>query len=544
MACLVTLSDVESWLLALWARLKTQRKKELIINADYLELEDFLKNFTAEEKISLIRQIPMLRVKHCGGLLLLDPSARHASPVHSNIPSSRSFPDVKFNSKADQVLRRLQDTFPFSLIISTMLAKMAKHASGALHISDKATTFLVVDNRAQRASQYSPATESRKRMPLLVVKIATSEAGKKLMLIEIEKLKQFQNSGFVSKFWCDEKVDELASQGAICCHFHPAPSHVDPLVTRWLSLEDITDLATELLRACSFFHSKGFCCFSLKTGHVLYNFHKRDPRDGGDGLCLLGMETLTLCGEALPCEKNAEGLQWQAPEFSGHADSRPVASKPADIFAVGVLLKELLHRDKVVPYRIGTGLCEAERAEMVKNFNADVFNPSMRLFQEHWLIQLVEQMVQVDPLQRPSADEALSFIQGSRPNDIFESLILGSVWIDHIPGRLEPFTGKFLWPVDLKTTVILDEKVKDRLSLYTTVHGAVQTPDKSFTCFYGGRPTEKRNLVFLQYLDLHSHAINDGSLMGWDGRRQCNGIFDHLYYIETMQVLFEKRFLS
>ena len=64
-----------------------------------------------------------------------------------------------------------------------------------------------------------------------------------------------------------------------------------------------------------------------------------------------------------------------------------------------------------------------------------------------------------------------------------------------------------------------------------TVKYTVDTDKGARVANCSWRPVTKKYLMFLKYLGLHMHSLNDGSAMGWDGRRQCNGIFDINYHV-------------
>ena len=69
-----------------------------------------------------------------------------------------------------------------------------------------------------------------------------------------------------------------------------------------------------------------------------------------------------------------------------------------------------------------------------------------------------------------------------------------------------------------------------------TVKYTVDTDKGARVANCSWRPVTKKYLMFLKYLGLHMHSLNDGSAMGWDGRRQCNGIFDINYHVKTKKV--------
>ena len=105
-----------------------------------------------------------------------------------------------------------------------------------------------------------------------------------------------------------------------------------------------------------------------------------------------------------------------------------------------------------------------------------------------------------------------------------------------IPGHLDPASGKFIWPVLVENSVVEDCRDRTRFTTYVTVKYAVDTDKGARVATYSGRPVTKKYLMFLKYLGLHTHSSNDGSAMGWDGRRQCNGIFDINYHVKTKKV--------
>ena len=305
-----------------------------------------------------------------------------------------------------------------------------------------------------------------------------------------------------------------------------------------MSLPEIEEICYELLLALSAVHDSGWIWLGLKQGHILFNLYKLDPRNPTCPLRIIEFENAMQIGSGgyavLPFDlKIMDSLKQRAPECAPGAN----ITTAVDMHAVGMYLKSLLHRCQSKVWENSEGLSQDERAAILRNFNICVYDESKQISDDNKLLDLIEMLLKDDPAERPTAKDALRKLQQWKSYQHMEDLQLGTVSEEDIPGYLDPVTGRFVWPVLVQNTVVEDCRVPNRLTTYVLVMCAVDTPRKKRVAIFSGRPAPKKFLMFLKYLGLHTHALNDGSLMGYDGRRLCNGIFDKLFYIKTKKVI-------
>jgi len=493
----------------------------------------------AEERDYLRAQILELRIQHVpGSPYELDPSRPVcASQDQPRARQAKQQPNLKHLPTAssltcDKVLGTLKKAIGLGDLVNRLDFPASRHV-GLLHVGKSSAYFLMDSEQhcAQSSLTCLPdPTKTNRRELLVIVKVALTAQGQVRNCKEAEILGSFQETSFAPKLYKMKIVQDILNGQAIVTEYFPSTLQLEPISKNWISLSDVEDITIHMLNAIALIHQKGFCFFHLTREDVLLNPQYRHPMEKGNTILLTGLGSAIPVGTLLASSEGSDSYQYQAPETKRNGY---VANSAADMWGLGLYLKSLLMRD--ITKQLGTDISEACLDEIIRNFNVCIFGSSLRLTRENWLILLIVSLMNNEPELRPTAVQALTGV--SRRPDPNADLVLGATVSHNLPGFLEPFSGRFIWPVSIEQVTGPDTKNAEWLTHNCTVKALVDTPKRSAVCYLAGRPTSKRCLKLMRFLGLHSHGYSiKGTDVAWDGRRVGNGIFDLNYYICTLQV--------
>lgn len=499
------------------------------------------------EKKSIQHQVTLLQFGVHGGTYSLDTSYKvtenctiECSPCSHRISVRKR----NFQETADK-------TFNW-LLSECKLARADNHRllfglndEGLLHCSKNFSTYLMVAKASSRGDQerakitQNQATETDTL--LVVAKIAHTEEGLEKLRVEGSNLHSLQCTGNVVELWDPESIGKHLDQGVLLTVYYPAPLEQD--LNMWLRKVDIEMLAVELLYTLDSLHQQGWTWNGLRTGHFLYNVLRHDERDKPQRLKALGLEHAKYVGEksfkSAPYNEVGQRATGCISEIGKHACC------DGDMHSLGLLLLSLCSRNQNIPgVSYPNGLDQQEKDKIIAAHNKLVYDESNLLKNDDWIITLIDMLLKTEPLQRPSAAEALKYVKTQVHIKEEEELVLGEVTQKIIPGYLDGCTRRFIWPIMLHSQVVLDVRhleknpghASPRLTKTVTLKTCFDMKAGAIAAKYGGRPIHKRFARWLQLLELHTHSISDGADGALDGRRQANGIFDSAYYISTRQV--------
>jgi hypothetical protein len=519
----------------------------------YHELSRRMEEMTVAERQNIRDQVMACSISAIGGQIVLDPaisiprtSSAAVDTYQKKNRTVHSTGKVETDSlrwlreqKGPIVVRELKHRHAFNRDL---------HFGGLLSSSEFSSVHL---QEAWPAELQSKATDIRPNLPeeqkpedcqLICVKIARNTEGHERLRREGDALQALQGTGRVAELWNACDLARYLDRGMLITIYQPVPPPQDSGHDNLLSLDELEDRIEEVSKAVAALHSSGWIWNGLKPNHILYLHSRMDPRDHVPPLRLIGLENSRRLFDRFEYEFDPI---WSAPEQTAkqrsgisHQKSKGQvaavrnfclqsgSSPAADLYSLGLLVNAHLARS---PQPV-----IASNQELCSRFNAPIHDRANHIGLEHWLFGLASDLVQTDPLLRPTAEEVLQRISSGRRQHSQHQILEPSVV--QIDGYIHPDTLQMVWPVALDTTVIADQRNKSRMTDYVTVKAAVETPPGKVVADYAGRPVTKEYLRWLRHLKLHSHALNDGARGAYDGRRKCNGIYDMAYYTKFRQV--------
>jgi len=563
------MSQVQTLLEGLWKASNITK----IMETKFPGLKQTFDYYDSEERQYLQTFITSLRISDVGQRIVFDPKDYSGFPCNaqcsqlavveisglgSGAASSEHSGEIDPRQRLKRVNTRLKRVkcspdsdaainwlvkFESRMRVQKVPFRMAGFASpdGVMHVSHcNVTTTLMVQHEISSDVTREDGTKETivtQHEMLLVVKQASTTEGLTRLKREAAVLTHLQPTERVAEIWKPEHLSIHLEKGILVCRYHPTPP--GGAADIWKSLPEIAELLHELLQTIATLHDQGWIWLGLEARHILFNQNKLDPRNPTLPLRITGLEhAMQVDNNKAVLPSNLEisnALQFKAPEcVPGETITGAV-----DVFAVGLLVKQLLHRNQAHLWEHRTDMAPDERAALLETFNGCVHCRSKRIPSvDAPLIDLIARMLQRDPESRPTASQALHEMEPWFSDLISGTgLVLGERSVNKVEGYLDAGTGQFIWPVELETTVVEDCRDRSRLTSYCRVLASLDTCLNACLAVYSGRPVSKSYLMWLKYYGLHTHSSNDGSFMGWDGRRQCNGIFDFEYYIQTRKVV-------
>jgi hypothetical protein len=508
---------------------------------------EFLTAFSslnAHEQQTIRNQVSELEFPLSGGTYVLDVNsnqkgeagsgqsrvASHRHTIHEAAGVDFGRHTIKlrcYNSAADKAFHWLLAEYNLTRADNHRF-QFGLNVEGVLHSSENFSIYLLNahESRRSKGKMDKPAQNGQSSESLIVAKIAHNTVGLDLLKVEARAMQNLQHTGRVAELWDPDNTDHRLDQGALLTVYYPVP--LESNFEMWMSKWDIQLLASELLAAVNTLHENGWIWNGLKTGHYLYNLIRRYDRDMPAPLRAIGLEKALFVGKNAP-----EAIQGEHNLFSLKGDE----------YSLGLLLRKLCCRcPRLISASSSDGLDNQERDAIVSAHNRHVYDPSKLLRNDDWLLDLTDRLLKKDPSQRLSAEGALRYVRAHfRTRTEEEDLVLGQVSKMFIPGFLDPSTTRFVWPMTLHATVVHDifapgDSCSPRLTKEMTLKASLKMKAKAVAAKYGGRPTHRRAIRWLQLLGLHTHSISDGKDGAMDGRREANGIFDLPFYEQTKQV--------
>ena len=524
--------------------------------SDQCELFHRVAELSMSERQNIKSQILSVTIPASGGVIVLDPASSIINTSSASSTPSFKLPRVVSSTGKVETdnLRWLKDQ-KGPIVIRDIKHRHAFnrdiHHGGLLTSSRYASVHLMEAWPCllqSKAADVRPGIVKENTLPdckLICVKMAKCDEGLRRLHREGSALLALQDTGRVAELWNPSAFAQYLHRGMLITLYQPVPPPQDSGHDVYLSLDEAEDRIEELSRALSILHVSGWIWLGLQPKHILFRDSKMDPRDIVPPLRILGLEN-ARCMSGTHCFEFVADSIWAAPEVSNHqpnstnhlkvmgqvSDAQnnmpergPTAA--ADMYSLGLLVSAYLARS-LRP-------AKASSEEMCYLFNACVYNPIQKIRVDHWLVGLASDLLQDDPLLRPTAEQVLTRISLCRRDRTLLHRLEPSMCA--VDGYIHPLTLQMVWPVVLKTCIIPDQRNQQRMTDYVTVHAGIETPSGKVVADYRGRPVSKQYLQWLRHLRLHSHALSDGDRGAIDGRRKCNGIFDMAYYKHFRQVL-------
>jgi serine/threonine protein kinase len=524
--------------------------------SDHKELAQWTTELSKSEREIIKNQVLQLRIAAAGGVYVLDPAISitktSLAPVIPKLKVPRSL-SCTGKLQTDNLLWLKEQKGPVVLrdIKHRHQFNRDLHFGGLLSSSEFACVHLMEAWPAELQSKTWDAhakIEEEDRIEdcqLVCVKMATCAEGHSRLRREASALQRLQSTGRVAQIWNSDELSKYLGRGILITLYQPVPPPQDSRLDVFMSLNELEDRIEELSHALALLHKSGWIWLGLKPGHLLYTHCRIDPRDTVQPLRIIGLEN-SLCLSDKNSSENSSDPTWAAPEVKTQQPTRSLKAKgqvghvsegedyileagpttAADLFSLGLLISAHLARTSHPVMASDQNLCSL--------FNSLVYDTEQQIYEEHWLVRLRGELLQTNPLLRPTAEQVLQHISLFRrqPN-LLQMLEPGTEIID---GYIHPDTHHMIWPVVLKTIIVKDQRNAARLTDYVTVHAGLDTPRGKALADYKGRSVTKQYLIWLRHLGLHTHALNDGDCGAYDGRRKCNGIFDMPFYKTHRQV--------
>lgn len=491
-------------------------------------------------KKNIKAQVSQLLFTINGGIYVLDSGMRVEEPLHFDICTCSDRPSVQrktFQTAADL-------TFQW-LLSECNLSRADNHRflfglndEGLLHCSKHFSTYLMIANVSESTTltENISGKTSETDVKLIVAKIAHDKEGLEILGREARNLHKLQFTNRVAELWDPKNYHKHLEHGALLTLYYPATLEQD--FNMCMRKEDIEMLALELLSTLDLLHQNGWIWNGLRTGHYLYNLLRHDDRDVPTPLRAIGLEEAQYVGthDSITTRKALnEEKGWRARE-SSLEDIIP-ACKAGDMHSMGLLLLSMCSRNpRIQSQKYSHGLSQEHKTEVITAHNKLVFDSSKLLGYDDWIINLTDLLLKARSAKGSSASEALKYIKSQIQITDPRPLVLGEVSQKFIPGYLDQYTGRFVWPVTVHTTVVQDIRVSHRLTKEVTLKASFKMEAGVIAAKYGGRPIQKRCATWLQMLGLQTHTVSDGADGALDGRREGNGIFDLSYFESTRQV--------
>ena len=532
-----------------------KKSKKIRGFSENVELSKRIADLTNSERQIIKSQVLKFRISATGGLYVLDTTISNTktSPA-SVIPTvkfTRSLPSTGLfeshnlrwlkDQKGPVVLRDIKHRHAFNRDV---------HFGGLLTSSQFSCVFLMEAWPAElqsKAADVHPGIAKEDKLKdcrLVCVKMAKGAEGHRRLRKEAAALHALQDTGRVAELWNPGELARFLDRGMLITLYQPVPPPQDSGQDVFLSLDELEDRIEELAHALAVLHKSGWIWLGMKPGHILYHHSRMDPRDQVPPLRIIGLEN-SWCLRGKYSFENAPDPIWAAPEVKTQQPTRSLKATAkcqvsavqnfilesgptpaADMYSLGLLISAHLARS---PHPV-----VASNQELCSFFNNPVYDAAQQIHLEHWLVRVGSELVQTDPLLRPTAEQVLQRISSGRRQHT--RLEMHEPSISQIDAYIHPDTLLMVWPVVLKTTIIIDQRNASRLTDYVTVHTGLETPPGKVVADYRGRPVSKEYLRWLRHLQLHTHALNDGEKGAYDGRRKCNGIFDMAFYKHFRQV--------
>ena len=540
--------------LASLLELLAKKSKDITGVSEHFLLSQKVLGLTKTERKNLKDQVLSLSIPSTGGCFVLDPAIIISHSSASVLPTVK-LPRIisatgmaetdNLNWLKDQkgpvVLREVKHRHLFNRDIHHGgLLTSSKHAS--VHLME--AWPLEMQSKAADVRPGIAKDDTLADCRLVCVKMAKDAEGKRRLQREGAALLALQDTGRVAVLWNPGAFAEYLDRGIVITLYQPVPPPQDSGHDVFLSLDELEDRIEELTRALAKLHKSGWIWLGLKPSHILYLHSKIDPRDHVPPLRIIGLENARCLAGSDSFEYDADSI-WSAPELKTHqlkhrnnlkemnqgsaAQSYIFGSgqtPAADMYSLGLLVSAYLARSPC-PAKVS---CQ----DLVRLFNAPVYNPAQEVGIEHWLIILTSELLLQDPLLRPTAEQVLQRISSGRRDRSALHNLEPCIYL--VDAYVHPDTLQMVWPVVLKTTIIADQRQQSRLEDYVTVHAGIETPPGKVVADYRGRPVTKQYLQWLRHLKLHTHSLSDGDRGAYDGRRKCNGIFDMAFYSHLRQV--------
>jgi hypothetical protein len=376
---------------------------------------------------------------------------------------------------------------------------------------------------------------------LVIVKIAKNPEGQGRLVREATALQSLQGTDRVPKIWKPEHGEDFLRRGILTTLYHPVPPPQDSGHETTLSLSDLEEMMAELASAVDAVHKSGRMWLGLKPGHILFHLFRKDPRDRPTPLRITGMENSRSILDSNDRDVlKLDSIWGTVPELK---QKSTCVTPAADMYTIGLLLSSCLSRTTTPPFP--QGYCNdpesgtvSHRDSLVASFNSLVYDDTKKISENHFLLDLLGDLLHADPLLRPTAEQMLLRTQNGSTNHVQQ---YGNSFVREIPGYIQESTKSMVFPA-LMVCHIVDDQYKDRPSENFSISAALKTPQGKILAEYSGRPVSKEFLRWLRFLNLHTHALSDGGGGCYDGRRKCNGIFDLAFYESIGKVFFSSKF--
>lgn len=518
--------ELEKLVLAIW------KDKPLPPDQGHFHLQEVLTEASRTEKQRLRDQLVLSHFPAAGGICVLDllhESSIQTLSIQNETTTRTSLRHVVKPLILGSLANKMLESLKMSGFFEALPVRVSMFCSDTRGIISSSSQYILFLLKVKG----NPEGEDLKKEKYVIAKLPNTTDALKSLENEQKNLAALQFTERVPRLWNGfqvGKTTELKETGLLMDYY---PISLEWSSLLWLSLEEVVLLAKELLHAIQTVHAEGFAILDLNPTHILFTVMKADPRNRAEPLRITGLRKARSIPGISPDSKifkemRAGTASWLSPEI---IDGTVVTEK-ADIYSAGLILLSCLQRE----------LCskvnnEADRFDFVRmsnRFNTNLYGQSQKLTSTHFLVALLRRMLSISPADRPSAAEAVSlFINSPQAN---AELILGDVKFFPVDGHLDQVSGRVVWPVVLKSTVIQDPRDKFRLVEDVSGFSSLHAPKRSTMAIYTGRPVSKRELFWMQHIGLATHAISDGHLWGLDGRRLCNGIFNTDYFLTKLQV--------
>jgi serine/threonine protein kinase len=544
-AQIASILEVLAVVLSPGSKSKTMHRR---ISKHYPELCLRVSNFTHQEQINIWHQIMELRIYSSGGVHVLDPCVEHILIQHPDIPRGKARMLTAIHQQEhDQILwlKQLKDSdFRYSDVNFRHGFSRVYNQPGLLSSNPMFSVHLLEawpqNLKGKAISVEHGQRKMRDDCHLICVKIAKSAKALKQLQCETAALQALQCTDCVVELHCLALTSAFLKRGMLVTRYHAVPPPQEQGFESSLSLMELEETCEEITLALTSLHSQGWAWLNLKHNHILLNVARHDERDQRTQLRILGLEH-AITEESLQSIDFFPTVDptWAAPELTLYSTSSVEQGKSVsdqtsvkslcfftqcDMYALGLLMFCYLART-IDPLHALRGVSTTE--SLSRSFNIPICDPSKRIQSDSYLIRIAMDLVERDPLLRPSAVEVLHRLRAGRS----VSHVQLETFKKEIPAKIHGQTLQMLWPVFLESKIVPDQREKRRMTDYMSVFAAMDIPKGKLVADYNGRPVSKHYLRWLRHLGLHTHALNDGEEGAFDGRRKCNGIYDSSFYI-------------
>ena len=180
---------------------------------------------------------------------------------------------------------------------------------------------------------------------------------------------------------------------------------------------DIKLMLVDVLYGLKYIHNKGFCHGDIKSGNILIK--QKSSKDAENSFVLSDFGSLSPREVEVRCTE-----EYKAPEQKTQPQAK--ASFPADIFALGVTVFESFEKILNAEQAEKTAGESRKYLSILSNLNSGQslldnpkYNKILELgetqFGSNPAWQLMKQMLDREPANRPTVDQAISRLQGKQP---------------------------------------------------------------------------------------------------------------------------------